>query len=172
MNPTETRRSTRRALIAAAAVSCAAAVCSSALAQAARPAAAPTVDGAWARPTVQGQAVGGAYLRITGGTTSDRLLGASARTVAKTVELHTMQMDGSVMRMRQVDAIAVPAGAVVKLEPGGFHLMLVGLAQPLKPGDSFPLTLQFEKAGALEVAMKVNAAAQEAPAHDHAAHKH
>lgn len=112
------------------------------------------VEGAWARPTVQGQAAGGGFLKITGGAAADKLVSASAG-VSKTVELHTMQMDGDVMRMRQVDGIVVPAGKTVELKPGGLHVMFMGINAPLKAGDSFPLTLRFEKAGEVKVEMKV-----------------
>lgn len=112
------------------------------------------VEAAWARPTVQGQAAGGGFLKITGGASADKLVSASAG-VAKAVELHSMQMDGDVMRMRQIDGIVVPAGQTVELKPGGLHVMFMGLAKPLRAGDSFPLTLRFEKAGEVKVDMKV-----------------
>ena len=114
------------------------------------------VETAWARPTVAGQAAGGGFLKITGGATADRLLGGSAG-ISKAVELHSMQMDGDVMRMREVPGIAVPAGQVVALKPGGLHLMFTGLKQPLKAGESFPLTLRFEKAGEVKVSVKISA---------------
>ena len=122
--------------------------------QAAHAQTAPRVEAAWARPTVAGQAAGGGYLKIIGGSTPDRLLSASAG-VAKAVEMHTMEMDGSVMRMRQMDGIDVPAGQAVALMPGGKHIMFMGLTQPLKVGDSFPLTLRFQKAGEVKVNVKV-----------------
>ena len=79
-----------------------------------------------------------------------------------------MQMDGDVMRMREVGTIDVPAGGTVELQPGGLHLMLMGLKKPLVAGQAFPLTLRFEKAGAVEVQMKVVAPGTEAaPAHKH-----
>ncbi|MDP2004042.1 MAG: copper chaperone PCu(A)C [Rubrivivax sp.] len=112
------------------------------------------VDGAWARPTVQGQAAGGGFLKITGGPAADKLVSASA-SVSKTVELHTMVMEGDVMRMREIGAIEVPAGKTVELKPGGLHVMFIGIHKPLKNGDSFPLTLRFEKAGEVKVEMKV-----------------
>lgn len=112
------------------------------------------VEGAWARPTVQGQAAGGGFLKITGGAAADKLVSASA-TVSKTVELHTMVMEGEVMRMREIGAIDVPAGKTVELKPGGLHVMFIGIDKPLKNGDSFPLTLRFEKAGEVKVEMKV-----------------
>ena len=112
------------------------------------------VEAAWARPTVAGQSAGGGYLKISGGASADRLLSASS-TVARHVELHTMEMDGNVMRMRPVESVAVPAGQTVELKPGGLHVMFMGLAQPLKGGSSFPLTLRFEKAGDVTVQVKV-----------------
>jgi periplasmic copper chaperone A len=119
---------------------------------------APRVEAAWARPTVNGQAGGGGFLKITGGSTNDRLLSVSAG-ISKMVELHTMEMDGKVMRMREIEAIAIPAGATVELKPGGKHVMFMGLTQTLKAGDRFPLTLRFEKAGDVKVEMRVSAQA-------------
>jgi len=113
------------------------------------------VDTVWARPTVAGQSGGGGFLTITGGAAADRLLSASA-SVSKAVELHKMEMDGNVMRMRPVDGgIDVPAGAMVKLQPGGLHIMFIGLNKTLKAGDSFPMTLRFEKAGDVKVDVQV-----------------
>lgn len=117
--------------------------------------AAPTAQPGWARPTVAGQAAGGGFVSLTGAASADRLVSASSP-VAKSVELHTMEMDGSVMRMRQVPGIDVPAGQTVALKPGGHHLMFMGLTQPLKQGDTFPLTLHFEKAGDVQVQMTVS----------------
>ncbi len=148
---------TRRTLLIALASSC------WALAAQAQPAAsaapkAPKVEAAWARPTVNGQSGGGGFLKITGGSANDRLLSASAG-VSKVVELHTMEMDGNVMRMRPIEAIAIPAGATVELKPGGNHVMFMGLTQTLKAGARFPLTLRFEKAGEVKVDMQVSAQA-------------
>jgi len=116
------------------------------------------VDKAWARPTVAGQAGGGGFLTIVGGGSADRLLSASAG-ISKSVELHKMEMDGNVMRMRAVDAIDVPAGGTVELKPGGLHVMFIGLNKTLKAGERFPLTLKFEKAGELKVDVQVAAGA-------------
>jgi hypothetical protein len=116
------------------------------------------VESPWARPTVQGQAAGGGYVRIVGGAADDKLLSASSA-VAGRVELHTMSMEGDVMRMRQVDDIAVPAGQTVDLKPGGLHMMFMDLKAPLKTGSNFPLTLRFQKAGELKVDVKVQPAA-------------
>ena len=123
------------------------------------------VQAPWARPTVQGQTVGGGYFRIDGGATNDRLLGVSAG-IAQSVELHTMRMDGDVMRMRQLNSVEVPARQTVEFKPGGMHVMLIGLKTPLKVGNSFPMTLRFEKAGSVSVDVRV------LPAPPAAEHKH
>jgi copper(I)-binding protein len=86
--------------------------------------------------------------------TGDRLTGA-ATPLAQKADLHSMTMDGNVMQMRDIDAIDLPAGKAVTLKPGGYHIMLTGLAQPLVAGQTFPLTLTFDKAGAREVAVAV-----------------
>jgi len=112
----------------------------------------------WARATAQGQTVGGAYLEIDNrGKTPDRLLGVQSG-VADAAQMHRMQMEGNVMRMREVPAIEIPAGGKVALTPGGLHIMLVGLKAPLATGRSFPLVLRFEKAGEVKVEVKVESA--------------
>ena len=123
----------------------------------------------WSHATAPGQPVGGAYLKLDNkGPAGDRLLGASTA-VAERVELHSMTMDGDVMRMRALDAIDLPAGRSVALKPGGTHLMLVGLKAPLKAGEKFPLKLRFEKAGEVEVVVNVEGATAGAAAPMHAA---
>jgi periplasmic copper chaperone A len=125
------------------------------------------IEHPWARPTLPGQGGGGAYLGLrNGGTVPDRLLGASME--GATVQVHEMRMEGDVMRMREIGTLDLPAGATVKLAPGGYHLMLMGLKAPLKIGEKVPLKLRFEKAGEIEV--MVNVEDKAAPAVD--AHKH
>ena len=115
----------------------------------------------YATPSLAGVPTGAAYLVSldNGGTVPDKLLQA-ATPVCAGVEIHTMSVDAQgVMRMRQVDGIALAPKASVKMSPGmGYHLMLVGLKQPLKDGESFPMTLQFERAGKVEVQVVVQAA--------------
>jgi copper(I)-binding protein len=113
----------------------------------------------WARATVPGQPIGAGYLSLDNRGTADDRLVAGRTAAAERVELHAMWMEGDVMRMRQRDAIDLPAGSKVELRPGGSHLMLVGLKAPLKAGDRFPLTLTFEKAGTVEVVVYVQAEA-------------
>jgi len=111
------------------------------------------VKDAWAPATPGAAQAAAAYVTIVSAT-GDRLTGASTPAAQK-AELHSMTMDGNVMKMRQVDAIGLPAGQTVTLKPGGYHIMLTGLAKPLKDGDTFPLTLTFDKAGAREVTVAV-----------------
>ncbi len=113
---------------------------------------APTAREAWVRPsTVAGEPVA-AYLIIdnTGGE-SDRLLGVSSPSAAS-VEIHetSTDMDG-MTGMHPIDGIDVPAGGSVPFEPGGYHLMLVGLAEPLEVGDTIELRLVFRRAGPVDV---------------------
>ena len=110
-----------------------------------------TVAHPWARATPGGAKVGGAYLEIKAAAgTSDRLIAAKSP-VAGSAELHNHIMEKGIARMRRVEAIVVPAGKSVVLEPGGYHLMLTDLKAPLKQGDLLKLTLVFEKAGEIEV---------------------
>ncbi len=75
--------------------------------------------------------------------------------VAGVAEIHEMRLDAGVMKMRDVGTLEVKAGETVQLKPGGYHVMLSELRQPLKVGDRFPLTLKFENAGAVEVSVWV-----------------
>jgi copper(I)-binding protein len=110
-----------------------------------------TVAHPWARATPGGAKVGGAFLEIKAAAgTSDRLIAARSP-VAGAAEIHNHTMEGGIARMRRVDALAIAAGKSVVLAPGGYHVMLMELKQPLKEGDLFKLTLVFEKAGAIEV---------------------
>jgi len=111
------------------------------------------VTDAWARATPGKAENGAAYLTITS-PTADRLTGLSTP-VADKAELHLMTMEGGIMRMRPLAGVDLAPGQKVALKPGGTHVMLVGLKEPLRPGQSFPLILQFEKAGASEVTVAV-----------------
>jgi copper(I)-binding protein len=104
-----------------------------------------SVTDVWARATMPGQKVSGAYMRIQSDVDA-RLLSASSSAVPR-VEVHEMKMDGDVMRMREVKAIDLPKGKTVSLEPGGFHIMLMNLPKPIAAGDMIPLTLVIESGG-------------------------
>jgi copper(I)-binding protein len=113
---------------------------------------------AWARATAATAKTGGAYLTIANKGASDDRLVAVAGTVAAKAELHVTSMDNGVMKMRPLPAVDIKAGGQAELKPGGMHIMLVGLAAPLKEGQTFPLTLTFEKAGKVEVTVTVEKA--------------
>ncbi len=112
---------------------------------------------------------GAAYIRgITNkGGSADALISASTP-AASSVEIHTMKMDGDIMRMREVNAIALPANAETTMRhddrgANGYHFMLIDLKDRLKVGDKFPLTLKFEKAGTVEVMVVVQKAKADEP---------
>jgi copper(I)-binding protein len=133
-----------------------------------------TVTDAWVRGTVAGQKGTGAFMKITSAT-DDVLLGA-ASAAAGVVEIHEMAMDGSTMRMRPLPAgLDLPAGQAVELKPGGYHVMLMDLKQPLAAGRPVPLTLVIERRDGTRESVAVEApvralGAMAAPMHD--AHKH
>jgi periplasmic copper chaperone A len=123
-----------------------------------------------ATATPTGAANGAVYLASLKNNSkqADSLLSASSP-ASKSVELHTMSMDGDVMRMREVKEIEIAAGAEVKMERGkGYHIMLMGLKAPLKEGEKIPVKLKFKIAGEIEVIANVEKAS--AGGHDH--HKH
>jgi len=125
------------------------------------------VEKPWARATPPGAAIGGGYLVIRNkGTAADRLVGVTSPASAR-VEIHEMTMEKDVMRMREVKGVDVPAKKSVELKPGGYHLMLIELKAPLKPGDKVPVTLRFEKAGEVKAELAVGAMASSGPAMKH-----
>jgi copper(I)-binding protein len=119
------------------------------------------VANAWAGATPGKAENGAAYVTITS-PTADRLVSANTP-VAKKAELHTMSMQGMVMKMRPISGVDIPAGQPISLKPGGEHIMLMGLNEPLLEGQSFPLTLDFEKAGPRTVTVTVEKAGAKGP---------
>jgi periplasmic copper chaperone A len=129
----------------------------------------------YAVPSAFAAQSGAAYIRaiINKGDSADQLLSATSP-IAQTIELHTMKMDGDVMRMREINALPLPAKSEVTLRhddrgANGYHLMLMKLVKPLNVGDRFPLTLKFEKAGTVEVTVVVQPRTK---SDDTSAHKH
>jgi copper(I)-binding protein len=114
-----------------------------------------TAKDAWVRGTVPAQTSTGAFLTLTS-TVDAKVLGASSP-VAKTVEIHESMVHGGVNHMHAVDAVALPAGKAVSLKPGGHHVMLMGLAKPLKVGDTVPLTFTIEEKGGKRTQLEVKA---------------
>jgi copper(I)-binding protein len=112
-------------------------------------------DQPWARATPPGAKTGAAYMTLANnGTAADRLLGATTP-LADKVEFHKETEENGVSRMREVPSIEVQPGAKVTFKPGEMHMMMVGLRQPLKEGQTLPLTLQFEKAGSIPVTASI-----------------
>ena len=110
------------------------------------------IDHHWARATPKGASVGGGYMKITNsGTASDRLIGGSTD-ISDSFEVHEMTMDGGVMRMRPVaGSIEIKPGQTVELNPSSYHVMFVDLKKQLMPGERFKATLEFAKAGKVDV---------------------
>jgi copper(I)-binding protein len=110
----------------------------------------------WARATPKGATIGGGYLKITNtGAEADRLVGGSS-SVAGRFEVHEMATVDGVMKMRPVTGgLEIKPGQTVELKPGGFHIMLMGLKQPLEAGQTVKGTLTFERAGTVEIEYKV-----------------
>ena len=128
-----------------------------------------TVKDAWVRGTVAPQKATGAFMRITSAQ-GGKLVGVQSP-VASVAEVHEMTMQGDVMTMRAIESLELPAGKAVELKPGGHHLMLMGLKQPLKSGESVPVTLVVEgrdgKRETIELKLPVKAVGTAMPAAEH-----
>jgi copper(I)-binding protein len=116
------------------------------------------ISAPWSRATPAGSQVAAGYLVITNkGLSSERLVSFTTD-LAGQPEVHEMTNEGGVMKMRPLaKGLAIPAGATIKLEPGGYHLMLLQLKKPLLAGQRYKATLVFEKAGPVEVEFEVRA---------------
>lgn len=133
------------------------------------------VKDAWARATLQGQTATGAFMTLTA-PDGAKLVGVSSP-VAGHAEVHEMVMDGSVMKMRPIATLELPAGRAVELKPGGYHLMLMDLKRALSAGEKIPVELRFETRDRklvtqplqIDVAARAPGAAQSSTG---AAHKH
>jgi hypothetical protein len=119
-----------------------------------------TVEHPWTPPSIAGQSQGAVYFTVRNdGDAPDRLIAARTDAAVR-AELHGHVMTGDVMRMTALDAVEAPAHGEAALAPGGLHVMLFGLAAPLALDDRFTLTLQFERAGAVDVAVHVESLAR------------
>lgn len=128
-----------------------------------------SVDGAFARAVPPGVSNSAAFMTLHNAGGSDRQLITAHSDIAKKVELHNHIMDKGVMRMRQVPHISLPAHGSTQLQPGGYHVMFLGLKHPIKPGDNVSVTLQFADGEQLPVTMK---AMKTAPRKSHEHHSH
>jgi copper(I)-binding protein len=122
------------------------------------------VKDSWVRATVAEQKVTGAFMQIT----SDKevkLIGASS-TVAETLEIHEMSMQGDVMKMRQVNEVVIDAGQSVELKPGSYHIMLMNLKKTVQAGSTVKLNLEFQDAAGKKQIIRVKAGARAAAKED------
>lgn len=116
----------------------------------------------WAKPSLKGVPNGAAYMVISNSGDSDDVLISVASDAARAAEMHAMEMADGVMRMRPIEGgVSLPAGKTVVFEPGGKHIMLIGLKKPLTTHDSFNVMLTFEKAGEHQIKVEVLDAAPE-----------
>ena len=114
-----------------------------------------SVNNPWVRATVPGQSVAGAYMDITAKTSAALI--AVESPVAARVELHTMAMDGGVMKMRPLEKLDLPANRTVNLKPGGYHVMLVDIKRELKAGERVPLKLTLQDRKGVKSTLQVEA---------------
>lgn len=120
-----------------------------------------TVGDGWARASASMQNAGAGYMMIAGGDSGDQLVGVSVdSSVAAMAELHETSMimsdDGTdMMSMQMISSISIPANGEVALEPGGYHVMMMNLTEPLVVGSEFVITLTFENAGDIDITVEV-----------------
>jgi len=139
-----------------------------------------TVKDPWIRGTVAQQSATGLFAQITSAQGGRLVAGSSP--VAGVVEIHEMKMEGTTMRMRAIPGLELPAGQAVELKPGGYHVMLMDLKQPLKTGESVPVSLVIERSGGQRETVQVQAVVRAMPGtaaakdghghHGHGGHKH
>lgn len=127
-----------------------------------------TVASPWTRATPGGAKVAGGYLKVTNnGTVADKLVSGTAD-IAGRVEIHEMAMNNGVMQMRPLnDGLELKPGQTVELKPGGYHVMFLDLKRQLKQGETVKATLQFEKAGKVEITLNVAAVGGASAPHQH-----
>jgi copper(I)-binding protein len=129
-----------------------------------------TVSAPWVRGTVQGQKATGAFMQLK--SADGGALMAAESPVAGIVEIHEMKMENNVMRMRAIPKLELPAGQAVDLKPGGYHVMLMDLKQPLKQGDSVPIKLKFQGKDGKPQEIEIKAEVRDLTASPPAAPKH
>jgi copper(I)-binding protein len=128
------------------------------------------VTAAWARATPPGAEIGAAYVTIANrGGFEDRLLGA-ATPAARSVTIHQSLEESGVATMRPVDAPRIPVGGALEMQPGGTHLMLMGLSAPLRQGEVIPVTLRFERAGDVTLQVPIASIGATTPPEEHHVH--
>lgn len=125
------------------------------------------IERPWIRATAPGVKIAAGYLTVHNKSAAPERLVGGASPAAERVETHVHIKDGNILRMREVKGYDVPAQGSLELKPGGAHLMLIGVKQPLKEGDSVPVTLRFERAGEITVNFPVGRLAAPPLHHKH-----
>jgi periplasmic copper chaperone A len=125
------------------------------------------VTDAYVRAVPPGVANSAGFMTLSNGGGEPRFLTGAESPASEVVELHSHTMEGGMMRMRRIERIEVPAGGSVTLEPGGLHLMLIGLKGPLAPGEEVALTLTFDDGGRAVVSAPVRPVMPEAGREHH-----
>ena len=128
------------------------------------------VEDTWVRATVAGQPSSGAFMTVT--ASGDSKLLSVQTPVAKLVQIHEMSMKDDVMKMQQVQSVALPAGEAVSFDPHGYHIMLMNLTAQIKEGDKVPLTLTVEDAKGEKESIQVEAVAKAIGTMDHGTMTH
>lgn len=118
----------------------------------------PTVSNVWVKTTIPGSSVSAAYMQIKSATPLKLVKAESP--VAGIAEIHDMKMNNGVMEMKALDTLDIPIDKTTELKPGGTHIMLMKVKQPINKGDKVPLTLTFEVPGKKLMTMKLNALAR------------
>lgn len=117
-----------------------------------------TLSGGFSRATLPNAPVAGGFMTIVNNGDSDDRLVAASSPVSSRVEIHEMKMENDVMKMRELaDGLPIPAGATVKLQPGGYHIMFMQIEAPFVEGETVNATLTFEKAGEVTVPLAIGA---------------
>ena len=126
------------------------------------------IEDGWARSTVEGMKMGGAFMKIHNDEAKKDFLVGGSSPVAERIEVHTHVNDNGVMRMREVKGgIPLEEKGVTELKPGSYHVMFMGLKKPLKEGEKVPVTLKFKNAKPQTVQLEVKTAPQSGMDHGH-----
>ena len=125
----------------------------------------PTVSNVWVKTTVPGGSVSAAYMHIKSATALKLVKAESS--FAGIVEIHDMKMNGGVMQMKALDSLDIPVGKTVELKPGGTHVMLMKVKEPIRKDDKVPLTLTFEGANKKLMTINLDVIARENDAQHH-----
>ncbi len=131
------------------------------------------IDHPWSRPTFGELKITAGYMSIANNGSEPDILKSASADIAGKVEIHeSLVEDGKAIMRALPDGITIPPGGVAELKPQGMHIMIMGLKQPLKEGEKFPMTLNFERAGAVVVDVKIETGTdkEKSSGHDHSGH--